>query len=173
MLPGFSAIDRFVNAALGVGAVSVSQHADKYNICVVRIDHDAADLARIFQPDVVPGLSRVARFVYAVPGSEVRANVGFAGARIKNVWVGWRHFDRPDRPHWLAVKNWLPDCAGIGSSPNAAVHGAEVKSCGLSGNSGDRHRTPTAEWSNEPPAQPREKVGRNFLGKCARGNQTQ
>ncbi len=94
--PGLAAITRAVNAAFGVGAVSVSECGDEHDIGVFGMDDDVADVARFFEADVGPGLSSVGGFVNAVPEGDVAADAGFAGAGINHVGIRIGNGNRAD-----------------------------------------------------------------------------
>src|SRR5580698_8980315 len=57
--PSPTAIGGFVNTALSVRCVSVTEGRDKHNFGVSRVDDYAADLLGVAQPDVAPGLATV------------------------------------------------------------------------------------------------------------------
>jgi len=79
-LPGFAAITRAEDAALGVRAVGVPESGDKGDIGIRRMDDDLADVARVLQSNVVPSLAAVVRTIDAIAEGDVAANAGFTGA---------------------------------------------------------------------------------------------
>src|SRR5438309_469255 len=81
------------DTALGVRAVSVAESGDKSDIGIRGMDDDLADVARVFQSNVVPGLAAVVRTIDAVAEGDVAANAGFAGADINYIGIGVRDGD--------------------------------------------------------------------------------
>ncbi len=74
LLPGLSAVGRLEHAALLVGRPEAAHRRDVDDVGVGGMDDDAADVLRLAQPHVLPGLARVDRLVDAV------ARVGHAHA---------------------------------------------------------------------------------------------
>ena len=99
----------------------MTERADINDVRILRIHHDAADLACVLQADVRPGCAAVGRFIDAVAGREIGTNVGLAGSSINSFGIGRRHSDRADGGHRLAVKDRGPDRAGIGGFPDAPL----------------------------------------------------
>src|SRR6202140_5220363 len=64
--PGPSTVGAAEYAALFVGTERVTQPRDQHDVGVLRMDDHGADVPRIAQPHVLPGATRVNRFVYAV-----------------------------------------------------------------------------------------------------------
>lgn len=91
-----------------------------------------ADMIRIFEPDVVPGLAGIHRFVYAVAVGGIAANASLTHARVDHVGIGARHGERAHRAGLkLPIRNRQPGGAPIGSLPDAAASGAEIINVGL------------------------------------------
>src|SRR5476649_295491 len=61
------------DAALLVRSVRMSEHCDEEAIGIGRIDLDHRNLLTVAQPEVLPALSAVRRFVNAVTGREIGA----------------------------------------------------------------------------------------------------
>src|SRR5436309_8616971 len=107
LFPGCAAIGGAEHAALRVGTIRVSLRGYQHGGGTMRINNDAADVARVTQSNVGPGLTAIAGFIHAVPVSEIRAEVGLTAAHINSVGIRWRNGQRSNRADWLAVKNWL------------------------------------------------------------------
>src|SRR5277367_860705 len=73
-LPGLAPVNRPENSTLSVRPVHMSQRRHKRNIRIRRINNDLADGARIFQPNVLPGLAAIQRFVNSISVRDIAAN---------------------------------------------------------------------------------------------------
>ncbi len=166
--PGVAAIGRAENAAFVIWAVGVAESGDEHGIRVFRIDDDPADLTRVLQADVGPGLAAIGGFVNAVAAREIRANIRFARAGVENVWVRWRDFERSDGCDGLAVENGSPDGAGIVGFPDAAIHAAEIEGRAAARDTTHRNRPAAAEGPDGSPFKAAEKARRNLLSCCGR-----
>ena len=96
LFPGFAAIKRTENAALGIWTVGMAKRCDENAVRVLGIDNQLADGTRIAQPDVLPGLAAVNRLVNAVPMRGVAADAAFARSYIDDVWIGRRNRQTAD-----------------------------------------------------------------------------
>src|SRR6266581_1568385 len=95
-LPGFAAIAGAENSALGVFAVGMAQSGDEGDVGIGGMNDDLADVARVFQPNVVPGLAGVVRTVNTITEGDVATNAGFARADINDIGIGVRDRDAAD-----------------------------------------------------------------------------
>ena len=117
------------------------------------MNSNARNLARVFEPDVLPRLACVRRFVNAVTVRDVAANWRLAHADIDRVRIGIRQTDRAyrsrseDRP----VSDWLPIDAAIHRFPNATTSPTEIKNHRLRRDAGNRGHATAAKWSNRSP----------------------
>src|SRR5580698_5690289 len=136
----------------------MTERADVHDVGIMRINDNAADLARVLQSDVCPGFAGVGRFVDAVAGAESGANVRLTGANVENVGIGWRDFDGANRRDGLAIENRSPSDAGIDRLPDSAIDSAEVEGDAIAG-AGDCGHASTAIRTDEPPLQRAETVG--------------
>src|SRR5581483_980100 len=87
LLPALAAVARAEDAAFGVGAVSMAERGHEDHVGVARIHNEAADVARVAESDVLPGLSTVLRLVHAIAVADVAANAGLPGANVDDVAV--------------------------------------------------------------------------------------
>src|SRR2546425_5781061 len=79
-LPGFAAVARAENTALGVRAVGVAKSSDERDIGIGGMDNDGADVAGGFLNPLVSGFFALLGTIKANPAKEVGANAGFAPA---------------------------------------------------------------------------------------------
>src|SRR5262249_21968385 len=129
--PGLAAVGGLVDAALLVRRPEVAQRRDVHDVGVLRVDDDAADVARLLETDVLPGLAAVGGLVHAVAPRDAVARVVLAGADPHDVGVGRRHRDGTDAQGRLVVEDRLPAVAAVGGLPDAAGRGAEVDRLGV------------------------------------------
>ena len=115
------------------------------------MDDDFADVARVLQANVVPGLAAVVRTVDAVTEGDVAANAGFACADINDVGIGFRDRDAADGGGGLLVEKRIPGNATVSGLPNAAGYGAKIVGVGLARDSGDGEDATAAERADEAP----------------------
>ena len=152
LLPGRAAVARAEHAALLVRPEGVAERGHVDQIGVVRIDADAADVARVGQADAAPGRAAVGRPVDAVAVRDVDADARLAGAGVDDVGVGGGHGDRahgggPEE----AVGDVLPVGAAVGRLPDAAGAGAEVEGLRVRRVPGDRHHAAAAVRTDAAP----------------------
>jgi hypothetical protein len=88
--------------------------------------HDSADTACLAQAHVLPGLSAVVGFVYAVTYRDAAADIGFAGTRPDYVRVRRRDSDSADRCNVLIVEDGMPAEATIIGFPQSSRCGTDV-----------------------------------------------
>src|SRR6266853_2036471 len=76
----FAAVASAKNSALGIRAIGMSQSSDENGVGICGMCDHFADVARIFQADICPGLATIIRTVNAVAKRNISADAGFAGA---------------------------------------------------------------------------------------------
>ncbi len=138
-LPRRAAVGRLKNAALRVGLEDVSHRCGIDDIGIAGIDHQLGDHVRLTQPRVRPRFSGVGRLVDPVPGVEVAANVGLAGAGVDDAGIRRCDRQRADRigdSRNLAVGDVRPFQAVIGAAPDAAFDATEIEEVLVAGNAG-------------------------------------
>ncbi len=81
-LPCRSAVGRAENAAFSAWAVCAAHGRDENDIGIVRINGNAADMARGVEADVLPRAAAVSGFINAIAIGKIGAEIGFAGADI-------------------------------------------------------------------------------------------
>src|SRR5437016_1782960 len=150
-LPGFAAVAGAEDAALVVRTVGMAESGYKSDIGIRRMDDDLADVARVFQPNVVPGLAAVVRTIDAIAERDVAANAGFAGTDINYIGIGIRDGDAADRGGGLLVEEGIPGNAAVRGFPNAASNGTKIVSVRLAHDSSYGKGPATAEWPDEAP----------------------
>ena len=163
LLPGLSAIERAINSALSVRAVRMSHGRYKHTIRIVRIDEDGADLLRVTQSKVLPGLAGIGGFVDSISYREIGPAQSFAAAHVNDVRI--RRCDRqsPDGAGRLIVEDRSPCVAKVSGLPDTAIVGRHVKHILLSRNACDGHRAPASKWADHAPAHPLIQFGTDGL----------
>ena len=137
LAPGLAAVGGLEDAALLVGREGMAQRSDEDDVGILRIDPDRGDVARVFQPDVLPGLAGVGRLPHAVALIDRSAHVAdIAGSDVDDVRIRRRNGDRADRGDVLLVEDGLPHHAAVGGLPRAAARGSHVVDRRLAGNTG-------------------------------------
>ena len=88
VLPVLSAVDRHEHAAFRVRTPKVSERGRVYDIGVLRIDDDSADVVRLTKTHVLPRPAAVGRLVDAIAPRGALSIVGFARADPDHVGIG-------------------------------------------------------------------------------------
>src|SRR5205807_6734310 len=125
--PGLAAVGRLVQAALLVRAPDVAEGGDIDDVGVGGVDDDAADVLRVPQAHVLPGLAAVGRFVDAVAPGDAVAGVGLAGADPDHVGVRFGDGHVAERNRRLALEDGRPGGAIVDGLPQAARRGGHVQ----------------------------------------------
>ena len=112
------------------------------------MNEDLANLARIFQSNVLPGFSGVDRLPHAVALRNVAPNASLSGSDIDNARIRNRHRDTADRGRSVLVKDRRPGVGAVGGLPNAAPGCSEVVGGGIARDARSRERTASAERTN-------------------------
>ena len=152
VVPPGAAIAGPEDAALGIRTPRVSERGDVDQIGVVRVHADAADVARVAEPDVRPRDPPVSGSVDAVAVRHVAADARFTGAGVDDAGIGRRDRERTDgRGLEEAVGYVLPVGTAVGGLPDAAGAGAEVERHRVGRMARDRDHTTTAMRSDQTP----------------------
>src|SRR5437588_6096141 len=85
LLPGLAAIARAIDSALLIRSMSMAQCRDVHEIRVRRMDTHLADLTRVFQSQVHPGLACIGCLIDAVAVGDVSTEGGLTHAGIAHV----------------------------------------------------------------------------------------
>ena len=141
------------HTALGIRRVAVSERRDVDDVRVLRVHQHRADLERVLEPDVRPGLAGIRGLVHAVTGAEAGADVGFARTHVNHVRVGRRHRDRADRGHRLLVEDRIPGAPRVPRFPDPAVYRPEIEMVRLPGHPGHCRHAASAKRTDQPPAE--------------------
>ena len=154
LFPGLPAIARAVHPALGVRAEGVAQRGHVDQVRVLRVHADAADVARLLQPQVLPGTPGVRGAVHPVAIGDVDADGGLARAGVDHVRVRRRHRQRADGGAGEeAVRDVAPVHPTVGGLPHATGAGAEVEGHGVARVAGHRHHAAAARRADAAPLQ--------------------
>ncbi len=92
--PGRAAIGGAEHAAVVAFLVDVALCRDYYDVRIAWIDLHRGNLLRRFEPDVSPGASGIRGFVNAVPFVDAPAGNDVTGARVYDISIRRRDFDR-------------------------------------------------------------------------------
>ena len=142
LFPIFSAIARAKNSALGIGSVGVAQRGYKNDVWIRRMHDQLADVPRIFQPDIRPGLAAVVRTIDAIAKGNISADAGLAGAGINNIGIGFGNSNGADGRNTLLIEKRIPGNAAIIGFPDSAGDCAHVVGVGLAGDAGTAKARP-------------------------------
>ncbi len=109
---------------------------DKEAIGIFGIDDDGCNLLRVAQSEMLPGTTRVGRFVDAVAYGEIGAAQAFAAADVDRVRIRRCDCQGADRPGglivvwldavwlgvvWLIIENRIPRTTEVRRLPDSAV----------------------------------------------------
>src|SRR5437762_12997152 len=84
-LPGLTAITGAEDAAFGVRAVGMAESGDQGDVGIRGMDDDLADVASVFQTNVVPGFVALLRTIDAIAVGEVAVNARFAALDVETI----------------------------------------------------------------------------------------
>src|SRR6185312_12114556 len=152
-LPCRSAVTGAEDATFRAWAVSASHGRDEYDIGILRINGNAADMARRVETDVLPRLSAVSGFINAIAIRQVGTEIGFTGAYIDDRRIRLRHGNRANRRNGLAVKGRLPGDAAIRGLPHATAYTTEIVNVWLAFNSSHGNGASTTVRADHAPTQ--------------------
>ena len=152
--PGFAAILAAVHPAHVAGLIEVAHGGHEYHVGVFGVNADAADVARVGQPDVGPGLARVGRFPHPETRRHVAAHGFLALAGVNHVGVGLAHGYRANGAAEILIRNVLPGAAAVFGAPHAAARRAHVVEVGLARYARDGAHAPAPVRPNGAPLQP-------------------
>ena len=170
LLPGLSAVGGAKHAAFFIRSPGVAECSHQNDVRVARVNDQCADMARVFQSEVLPTLTTVGGFVDAVTIRDVAAQAGFAGSHVEDVVVSIGNSDGSDGRDILLVKSWCPGHATVGAFENPAGHGSKVISVRVAGNSGYGEHATAAKGADLPPLHTANQglinltVGREYKG---------
>ncbi len=164
--PVVSAVGGLVDAALVIGAVGVPERTDIDGACVGRVNQDAADLPGIIKADVLPCSSAIVASVHAIARCQIGPDIGLARAHVDHLGIRRSNSERTDGSDGLLVEDRLPDGAGIGGLPHAAIDAAEEKVLVAAGHTADGDHAACTKRADQSPAQTIEQLGRKLLRAC-------
>jgi hypothetical protein len=159
-----TAIYRFVDAALRIWSVSVSQGTHVDDTRVLGINHDPANLASVLQPQVGPRVSAIHRLVNAVARGEIGTNVGLTRSCINGVGVRGSNRECADRPDTLGIKNRRPHDTAVGCFPDATIYRSKIEGRGVARHPSHRDDSSSTKGPDQSPLKPVKQVRRNGLG---------
>src|SRR5215469_16298381 len=95
-IPRLAAIARAEEAALLIWAVGVAESGDVDNVGIRWVDAYFANIAGVFEAEMLPGFAGVGGLVNAVTVGDVATNGSLAHANIDHVGVGGRDGNAAD-----------------------------------------------------------------------------
>src|SRR4051794_25954598 len=104
----------------------MAQGGDKYDIGILRMNGDPANVLRVAQAHVLPAFAAVQRAIDAVPPTDAVASVGLAGADPNDVRVARSHGHGAQILGRLAVKDRLPGFAIVVGLPQSPRGGRDI-----------------------------------------------
>src|SRR5262249_53482527 len=131
LLPGLAAVGGFVQPAVAAGVPERALGGDVDHVGVARVDDDAADVLRVLQADVAPGLAAVVGAVDAVAVGDAALAVVLRGADPDDVGVLRVEGDGADGVRALVIEDGDPGGAGVAGLPDAARSGRDVIVAGV------------------------------------------
>ena len=149
--PSFTAVARPENSAFGVWAESVTKCRHDYDVGIIGMDDEGADLTGVTQPGIFPVFSCIDRFVNAGAVSGITANGGFTSADVNGVVIGRRDRERANGRNVLLIKERRPIRSAIHRFPDPARNCAEVPGIRFPRNTFDRQCPSATKWSDLPP----------------------
>ena len=164
LLPALAAVGRAEDAALGIGAVGVSEHRGEDAVGVARVDGERRDLLPLLEAEVLPGLAAVGRLVDAVADREIGALQPLARADVERLRRRGSDRDGADRLRRLAVEDRLPGSAVVVRAPDAAVADADIEDAGVTRRPGEGAGATAAEGADVAPVHLLVERGRHRLG---------
>src|SRR5262249_54852734 len=126
------------------------------DVRVARIDDHLADLPRVVETEMRPGLAGVAGSVHTVAVRDLRPHVRLAGADIDDVGIRRGDGNRANGGDRLRVEDRLPRAARVRRLPDAAAPRTEVERARLTGHAADAVHAAAAKRSDHPPAEAAE-----------------
>src|SRR5437879_7766553 len=124
--PGVPAIGSFVEPTIAAGSPQRSFRGDKYNFAVPRIDDDAANVLRLFQPKVFPVLAAVVGAINAIAVSHAALAVTFTRAHPHYRRIVGIERHPADGIRTFFVEDGRPCSAVVGSLPDSAGRNSDV-----------------------------------------------
>jgi len=152
LLPGLSAVARTEHAALRIRRVGMPERGDINHVGVRWIDANSRNRLGIAEPDMLPRLPGVHRFVHTIALHDVAAQFGFAHAQVDHVGV---RFGDGHRAHRRALKlpvgHRFPRRASVRGLPQTTAHRAEIVFVGTRCAAGGGDRPSSAQRANAAP----------------------
>src|SRR5579859_8014184 len=168
--PVSSAVRAAVDAAVRIGFVDVAEGRYVDAVRIGRINDNFADLACLREANGAPGFAGVSRFEQADAIRVLTANVGFTGADVDDIGIGWSYGDSADGAYrdssLRAVRNRKPGAAGVFGLPYPAADGAHVEGVGLGSVTGHAIGASAAHGADVTPLKAVEHLRGILLSGC-------
>jgi hypothetical protein len=125
-LPGLAAVGGLEHAAFGIRRPDVAERGHVRHVRVARIEHDARDLLRLLEPDVLPRLAGVGGLPHSVAVRHVAANRILAAADPDYIGILLVDGNGADAAAEVGVAHRYGGLAAVGGFPDTTARGAEV-----------------------------------------------
>src|SRR6185369_16705737 len=129
--PRLAAIGCLVDSAFAIWPPQVADYRDVNDVWIARVDNDPANMLRIPEPHVLPGLAAVERTIDTVAPRRTLSIIRLAGTDPDDIRVRGRYADVADRRRSLLVEDRLEGRAGVCGFPYAAGRGSYIEGRGV------------------------------------------
>src|SRR5581483_3092376 len=165
LLPGLASVHRAVDAAFLVRPPGVAERGHVDDVRIPGVDHDVADVARIGEADVLPGVPAIGGTIDAIAVGDVASDRRFARPDVDDVWIGLGDRDGADgRGAEEAVADVLPVGASASRLPDTPGARAKVEGSYLGWVAGNRDDPAPTVWTDQTPLEraQRQRVHQRF-----------
>jgi hypothetical protein len=142
LLPSLAAVGGHKHPAFGVGTERRANRSDPHGVRVARVDDNAANLARLAQPQILPILAAVGGLVDATADGDAVARVRLACAHPNHIGVLRVECNISDRSRLLLVEQWRPSDTPVGGLPQPACARRDIDRSRIAWNTLDIGDTP-------------------------------
>ena len=112
--PRYAPVRGFEQSSFFIASVQTSKSTHINRVRVCRVDHHFADLKRLFQSHVFPGLATVGRLVNPVTVADRVSRIVFSSANPNDFRIALGHRHRSDRYRGFLVKLMLKGNSIVG-----------------------------------------------------------
>ena len=129
--PRPSRVGSLEDAALGAFAPEIADRGDERDIRIGRMEHDAANRARVVQAEIGPRFTGVGRPIHTAAPRRALPVVVLAGPCPDDPRVALEDRQRAERVVGLPAEDVLPGDALVGGLPDAAAGRAQIEDGGI------------------------------------------
>lgn len=143
-----------VDAPVRIRPKGVSEGRNVYQVRIPGVNQQRADLPRVVEPDVAPGLPNVIGPIHTSPGDDVTPNAVRSCAHIDHSRIGGGYANGTDRAgSEVPVRHVYPALAVVGGLPDSPARGPHVEGPLRSGMPRNGRRPPASRWPDHPVVQ--------------------